>query len=142
MDRARRLGQDGYGQPDFPTPYHTRNAHPKLTVRKGTVGISTYAAKALGDVVYVELPEADSEVAKGDTIGAVESVKSASDIMTPVSGKVTEANNLLEDKPGTINKSPEADGWIARMEVKDAKEIEGLMDVKAYADFTGEKEGK
>ncbi|KAI9879856.1 MAG: glycine cleavage system H-protein subunit, partial [Pleopsidium flavum] len=81
----------------------------------GTIGISTYAAKALGDVVYVELPTADLEVNAGDSIGAVESVKSASDIMTPVSGKIIEANNVLEEKPGTINKGPEGEGWIARI---------------------------
>ncbi|KAI9716624.1 MAG: glycine cleavage system H-protein subunit [Chrysothrix sp. TS-e1954] len=108
----------------------------------GTIGISTYAAKALGDVVYVELPELNSEVSAGDTIGAVESVKSASDIMTPVSGTITEANGALEEKPGTVNKSPENEGWIARLEVRDQGELGALMDLKAYEEFTGEIEGK
>ena len=93
--------------------------------KTGTIGISTYAAKALGDVVYVELPTKDLTVSKGDTIGAVESVKSASDIMTPVSGKVIEANGALEEKPGGINKAPEGDGWIARIEVGEGIEGEG-----------------
>ncbi|KAL1589878.1 hypothetical protein WHR41_01088 [Cladosporium halotolerans] len=104
--------------------------------KTGTIGVSAYAAKALGDVVYVELPSVDLEVSAGESIGAVESVKSASDIMTPVSGKIVEANAVLEDKPGTINQSPEDEGWLAKIEVADAAEIEGLMDAEAYSAFT------
>ena len=104
----------------------------------GTIGISEYAAKALGDVVFVELPTIDLEVNQGDSIGAVESVKSASDIMTPVSGKIVEANNVLEDKPATINKSPEGEGWLAKIELRDAAEIEALMDGEGYKKFTEE----
>ena len=104
----------------------------------GTIGVSVYAAKNLGDVVYVELPTLDQEVNAGDSIGAVESVKSASDIMTPVSGKIIEANDVLEEKPGTINKSPESEGWIARIEVKDAAEISELMGDVEYGQFTAE----
>ncbi|TKA29166.1 hypothetical protein B0A50_03676 [Salinomyces thailandicus] len=107
-----------------------------------TIGISTYAAKALGDVVYVELPQTDMEVNKGDAIGAVESVKSASDIMTPVSGVVTEVNSALEEKPGTINKSPEGDGWLARIKVTNPGEVDGLMDAEAYQKFTEESSEK
>ncbi|KAF2486335.1 glycine cleavage H-protein-domain-containing protein [Neohortaea acidophila] len=108
--------------------------------KTGTIGISTYAAKALGDVVFVELPTADLEVSKGETIGAVESVKSASDILSPVSGRITEANSVLEEKPGTINASPEGDGWLARIELSDVSETEGLMDSQAYTKFTEEAE--
>ncbi|OQN97433.1 hypothetical protein B0A48_16592 [Cryoendolithus antarcticus] len=102
--------------------------------KTGTIGISTYAAKALGDVVYVELPTTDLEVSAGDAIGAVESVKSASDIMTPISGKIIEANAVLEDKPGTINRSPEDEGWMARIEVTDAAEVDKLMDGEGHQD--------
>lgn len=108
----------------------------------GTIGITNYAAKALGDVVYVELPTTDLQVTKGDTIGAVESVKSASDIMTPVSGKITETNGVLEEKPGTINHGPETEGWLAKIEVKDAKEMDGLMTKKQYDQHTGGEESK
>jgi len=101
----------------------------------GTIGITQYAAQALGDVVYVELPELELEVSKGDTIGAVESVKSASDIMTPVSGKVVKANSVLEEKPGTINKAPEGEGWLAVIEVQDVKELESLMTKEQYDSF-------
>lgn len=76
------------------------------------------------------------EVNQGDSIGAVESVKSASDIMTPISGKIIEANNALEEKPATINKSPEGDGWLAKIEVRDASEVEALMDADGYQRFT------
>lgn len=75
------------------------------------------------------------ECNKGDTIGAVESVKSASDIMSPVSGKVTETNGVLSDKPATINKGPESDGWFAKIEVKDSGELEGLMSKEEYDAF-------
>ncbi|KAI9816799.1 MAG: glycine cleavage system H-protein subunit [Pycnora praestabilis] len=104
----------------------------------GTIGITTYAAKSLGDVVYVELPVMDLEVNAGDSIGAVESVKSASDIMTPVAGKIVEANSILEEKPGIINKGPEGEGWIAKIAVKDKAEIEKLMGSTEYKKFTEE----
>ncbi|EGD88935.1 glycine cleavage system H protein [Trichophyton rubrum D6] len=100
--------------------------------KTATIGITEYAAKALGDVVYVELPSVDDEVACGDGIGAVESVKSASDIMSPASGKVIEVNTVLEEKPKTVNDSPEEDGWFAKIEVSDASELDGLMDIEAY----------
>ncbi|KAL9594743.1 MAG: hypothetical protein Q9219_006855 [cf. Caloplaca sp. 3 TL-2023] len=99
---------------------------------QGTIGITKYAASALGDVVYVELPAIDLEVSAGDSIGAVESVKSASDIMTPVGGKIIATNEKLEEKPGTINKGPEDEGWIARIQVGDAAEVDGLMGLKDY----------
>ncbi|EXJ56184.1 glycine cleavage system H protein [Cladophialophora yegresii CBS 114405] len=106
--------------------------------KTGTIGITAYAAKALGDVVYVELPEIGMDVAKGDTIGAVESVKSASDIMTPVSGKISDHNKLLEEKPGTINKSPESEGWLAKIEVTDLNELDALMSKEDYDNFEKE----
>ena len=109
-----------------------------LPPHSGTIGITVFAAKSLGDVVYVELPGIGLEVSAGDSMGAVESVKSASDILTPISGKVVEANDVLQEKPGIINKSPEDEGWIARIEVKDGGEVEGLMDMDEYAKFTAE----
>lgn len=109
--------------------------------KTGVIGISNYAAHALGDVVYVELPTAPMEVAAGDSIGAVESVKSASDINSPITCTIVEVNSLLEEKPGTINKSPEEDsaggGWVAKVEVGEAgvKDLEGLMSAEEYKDF-------
>ncbi|KAL8870153.1 MAG: hypothetical protein Q9174_003737 [Haloplaca sp. 1 TL-2023] len=105
---------------------------------EGTIGITHYAASALGEVVYVELPEQDLEVTAGDSMGAVESVKSANDIMTPVTGKVIATNEKLQEKPSMINKGPEAEGWIARLKIGDAKEVDGLMDLEAYRKHTEE----
>ncbi|KAF3483194.1 glycine cleavage system H protein [Arthroderma uncinatum] len=100
--------------------------------KTATIGITGYAAKALGDVVYVELPAVEDEVSAGDSIGAVESVKSASDIMSPASGTVVEVNTLLEEKPKTVNESPEENGWFAKIEITDASELDSLMDAEAY----------
>jgi len=112
--------------------------------KSGTIGISDYAAHALGDVVYVELPATGLEVSAGDAIGAVESVKSASDINSPVTGTIVEVNSLLEETPGTINKKPEdtatGGGWVAKIEVSEegVKGLEDLMDEAAYKTFTEE----
>lgn len=119
------------------------------SIPPGTIGITTYAASALGDVVFIELPEIGQEVSAGDTIGAVESVKSASDILTPLSGTVIAANEALEGKPSIINKAPEGEGWIAMIEVKSGGEDgsgsggkegdkEKLMDEEEYRRFTEE----
>jgi glycine cleavage system H protein len=109
----------------------TANTHP------GTLGISTYAAKALGDVVYIELPQIEMDVSEGDAIGAVESVKSASDILTPISGTVAEVNKELESKPGNINKDPEGEAWIAKITVS-GEPAGKMMSKEEYAAFTEE----
>jgi glycine cleavage system H protein len=106
------------------------------------LGISEYAAKALGDIVYVELPAEGKEVTAGDAIGAVESVKSAADINAPISCKITQVNLALEEKPGTVNQVPEDDshggGWIAKVQVTEQglKDFDNLMDSTAYEEFT------
>ncbi|CUS14413.1 unnamed protein product [Tuber aestivum] len=97
-----------------------------------TVGITEYAQKALGEVVYVELPRADAEVEAGEVVGAVESVKSASDILSPLSGTIVEANNELGNNPKLINKSAEGDGWICKIKVDDPEDIEALMSKEDY----------
>ncbi|KFH43643.1 Glycine cleavage system H protein-like protein [Hapsidospora chrysogenum ATCC 11550] len=111
--------------------------------KTAVVGISEYAAEQLGDVVYVELPEASGEwMEQGDTLGAVESVKSASDINAPIRCKITSVNVNLEEKPSIINQVPEDDsaggGWIAKVEVDEegAKQLDALMDSEAYKAFT------
>ena len=103
----------------------------------GTIGISPYAAKALGDVVYVELPEIGREVAKGDEAAVVESVKAASEVYAPVGGEVTEVNEKLEEAPETVNASADGEGWFLKMKIADAGELDSLMDeakYKAYCD--------
>jgi glycine cleavage system H protein len=110
----------------------------------GTIGISNYAAHALGDVVYVELPTAPLTVAAGDAVGAVESVKSASDINAPVSCTIVEANPVLEESPGIINKAPEEEGstggWVAKVVVGEGieKELDLLMTEEEYRAFSEE----
>lgn len=106
----------------------------QLTPPPGTLGISTYAAHALGDVVYIELPEVSLSVSAGDAIGAVESVKSASDILTPVSGTVVDINKALENKASEVNRDPEGEGWIAKIEVEGEPEGK-VMSQEEYRAF-------
>ena len=103
----------------------------------GTVGISAYAAKALGDVVFVELPDVGAEFDKGDEAAVVESVKAASEVYSPVGGEVTAVNEALEDAPETVNVSPDGDGWFLKLKIADDDELGALMDeakYKAYCD--------
>ncbi|KAF8922476.1 glycine cleavage H-protein-domain-containing protein [Mucidula mucida] len=98
----------------------------------GVVSITDYAQSSLGDVVFVELPTIGSQVEQGSQIGAVESVKAASDIYAPVSGIVKEVNESLSDQPSLINKSPEDKGWLCKIQLSDPKEMETLLTEKAY----------
>ena len=98
------------------------------------VGITDYAQHALGDIVYVDMPEVDDEVAKEEEFGAVESTKAASDLISPVSGTVVEINEALEDAPGLINENA-FENWIMKVEMSDAAELEDLMDAAAYEAF-------
>ncbi len=111
----------------------------EVSGKNATVGISEHAQDELGDIVYVELPELGKEVKSGEVLCSVESVKSASDIYAPVSGKVVEVNKVLEDTPETINKSAESDGWIAKIEISDLKEVDKLLDKTAYNEFLKEE---
>lgn len=101
---------------------------------EGYVGISAFAAKQLGNVVYVDLPEADDEFEQGEDFGAIESVKAASDLYAPVDLEVIEVNEALADDPRLINADP-MKNFIMKVEVKDASQLEELMDEAAYADF-------
>ncbi|HPA38989.1 MAG TPA: glycine cleavage system protein GcvH [Phenylobacterium sp.] len=97
-----------------------------------TVGITAYAAEQLGDVVFVEVPDAGKSVKAGDGLAVVESVKAASDVYAPISGEVTEGNSALGDAPETVNDQPEKAGWFAKLKVADKAEYEALMDRDAY----------
>ena len=103
-----------------------------------TVGITDYAANALGDIVFVDLPEVGDEVEKGEAFGAVESVKAASDVYAPISGEVVEINGALEDTPDLVNSSALEDGWFIKVKMSDAGEVDALMDEAAYAEHTKE----
>lgn len=98
----------------------------------GTVGITDYAQKSLGDVVFIELPEAGAQVTKGDDIGAVESVKAASDIYAPVSGQIEAVNKKLNDEPSLLNKQPESDGWLCQIKLSNPADFETLLTAEAY----------
>lgn len=98
----------------------------------GTVGITDYAQRQLGDVVYVELPEVGRELKKGEAAAVVESVKAASEVYAPVSGKVVEVNGELPDRPELVNQDPEGAGWFFKIEIADPSELDSLMDREAY----------
>ena len=101
------------------------------------VGITDYAQHALGNVVYVDMPEVDDEVEAGEDFGAVESVKAASDLISPVSGTVVEVNEALEDKPELINEDA-FENWIMKVELSDKSELDNLMDAAAYEEICKE----
>ena len=100
----------------------------------GFVGITDYAQHALGNVVYVDMPDVDDEVEAGEEFGAVESVKAASDLISPVSGTVVEVNEALDDEPELLNKDA-FENWIIKVQLSDKSELDNLMDAKAYAAF-------
>src|ERR687894_3301740 len=114
----------------MPTLGYTRD-HEWVKVDDGdlaTIGITSYAAEQLGDVVFVELPEVGRTVKKGEGAAVVESVKAASDVYSPVSGEVVETNQALGDNPGTVNSAPQASGWFMKLRLSDSSELDGLLD--------------
>lgn len=101
----------------------------------GTVGITDYAQNALGDIVFVEIPEIGDDFAKGDEVAVVESVKAASEIYSPVSGEITAVNEELEDNAALVNTSPNGDGWFFKISISDSSELESLLDEAGYENF-------
>ncbi len=104
------------------------------------IGITDHAQDQLGDVVYVELPKAGDEFAANDSFGSVESVKAVSEIFTPVTGKITETNDSLNDEPEKVNKDPYGDGWMIKMTMKSPGEVDSLLTAAEYEDFTKAEE--
>ena len=117
--------------------YSESHEYVRVEGEYGFIGITDYAQHALGEVVYVDMPEVDDEVEAGNEFGAVESVKAASDLMAPVSGTVVEVNEALEDEPGLVNTDPYAN-WIIKIELTDKTELDNLLDATAYAEFSKE----
>ena len=101
------------------------------------VGITSHAAEQLGDVVFVELPEAGTTVSKDDEVVVIESVKAASDILAPVDGEIAEVNEALVDDPGKVNEDPEGDAWFFKLKIEDLSVLDELMDEAAYKKFIG-----
>ena len=114
--------------------YSESHEYVKVEGEYGYIGISSYAQHALGNVVYVDMPDVDDEVEAGEEFGAVESVKAASDLISPVSGTVVEVNEALDDKPELINEDA-YENWIIKVELSDKNELDNLMDAKAYEEF-------
>jgi glycine cleavage system H protein len=119
---------------DFPEGILYTESHEWVRTGEGqvTTGLTDYAQSQLKDIVYVELPEVGSEFKKGDSIGVVESVKTVADIFSPITGKVTEANQTLKDHPEYINIDPYGKGWIVKIEVRDPEELKELLISKNY----------
>jgi glycine cleavage system H protein len=118
------------------TVHYTRE-HEWIRVEgdSATVGITDFAQGQLGDIVFVELPEAGRQVTKGGDAAVVESVKAASDVYAPVSGEVIEANQALTGDPSLVNTDPEGEGWFFRLSLSNPSELDGLMDAEAYKTF-------
>ena len=117
--------------------YAESHEYVKIEGEYGYVGITDYAQHELGNVVYVDMPDVDDEVEAGSDFGAVESVKAASDLISPVSGVVVEINEALADEPELLNADPYAN-WIIKVKLSDASEVENLMDAEAYKAAIGE----
>ena len=111
----------------------------QLEEDSATIGITDYAQKELGDVVYVELPETGISLEAGQTFGSVESVKAVSEIYAPLSGTVVEVNETLEDSPETVNEDPYGDGWMIRLEVTESAEVGELLSAADYRDYLEEE---
>ena len=111
--------------------------HEWILIEEGiaTIGITDFAQQSLGDLVFVELPEEDTQAAVSEQLAVVESVKAASEVYSPVSGKVVEVNSELEESPESINSSPYDDGWICKIAMSDVEELEDLMDAEDYSTY-------
>jgi glycine cleavage system H protein len=121
----------------YPQDYRYTKEHEwvKLEGDTGTVGITDHAQHELGDIVYVDLPQPGTQVAKGATLGSVESVKAVSDIYAPLSGEVIEVNEALTDAPETLNQDAHGKGWLVKLRLSDPAEMEGLLSEQAYETY-------
>lgn len=128
----------------FPANLYYSKDHEWVEVEgnRARIGITDYAQESLGDIVFVELPQVGDELAAGDSFGVVESVKSASDVYAPVSGKVVAVNEALLDSPQDINADPYGKGWMIEVEMSDPAEVEKLMDSGAYQLLVKEEKGE
>jgi glycine cleavage system H protein len=125
----------------YPADYRYTKDHEWIHVdgSVGTVGITDYAQQELGDVVFVEMPKPGAAIKAGQSFGTVESVKAVSEIFSPVSGEVVEANPLLTDAPEKINQDPHKSAWLVKLKLSDPGELSALMDATAYEAYVAEK---
>ena len=115
--------------------YAKSHEHVHVEGTTGTIGITDYAQKELGDVVFVELPQVGSELEAGDELGSIESVKAVSELFVPVSGEVIEINEALADNPALVNTDPWGDGWMVRIKLADVTEVDELMTAEEYDEY-------
>jgi glycine cleavage system H protein len=118
--------------------YHPEHDWTKVDGDTATIGITWYAQDALGEIVHFEPPEQESSVAKDESYGEVESVKAVSDLVSPLSGEVTEVNQAVVDEPEKINDDPYGEGWLIKVRLSDPSEVDGLLDVAAYKELLSE----
>jgi glycine cleavage system H protein len=125
----------------YPKDYRYTKEHEWIRAdgTTGTIGITDYAQHELGDVVFVELPKVGTQLKAGQSLGTVESVKAVSEVLTPVSGEVTETNPALVDAPEKINSDPHGSAWLIKIRLADPKEPASLMDAAAYEAYVTEK---
>ena len=107
----------------------------KIDDNIATIGITDYAQRELGDIVFIEFPSLNSNYNKGESMGTIEAVKTVADIFMPISGQIIELNDVLNDNPETVNNNPFNDGWILKLQIKDMGEVSELMDSKKYKTF-------
>ena len=124
---------------DFPSDLKFTKDHEWIRVEGNiaTLGISDFAQSELGDIVFVEMPEIGASIKKDDTFGTIEAVKTVADIVSPLSGEILEINEGLEESPESVNDDPYGDGWMIKIKISDAAELNELMDTAAYKDFVG-----
>jgi glycine cleavage system H protein len=119
--------------------YYKEHTWAKVSGKKATIGITDYAQNALGDIVYIDLPEVDANIEINSEIGEIESTKTTSSIISPLSGRVIEVNEDLTESPETINEDPYGKGWIAIVEIDDIAEVNDLMDASEYEKYVEEE---
>jgi len=119
--------------------YHPAHDWARVAGDEATIGITWYAQDSLGELVHYEPPEVGSTLAKDSAYGEVESVKAVSDLISPLSGEVTEVNERIVDEPETVNDDPYGDGWLVRLRIADAGELDGLLDADAYRKLLDEQ---
>lgn len=119
--------------------YHKEHTWVRVSGKKATVGITDYAQDALGDIVYIDLPETDTTIEANSELAEIESTKATSSVISPVSGAVIEVNDDLSESPEIINEEPYGKGWIAVIEIDDASEVDDLMDAADYAKYVEEE---
>jgi glycine cleavage system H protein len=122
--------------------YHREHAWVRVEGKRATIGISDYAQQQLGDIVYVDLPEIDTEVDADSELSEIESTKATSPVVSPVSGTIVEVNEDLADSPEIINEDPYGNGWLVALEMNDPSELNDLMNKAEYEKFLKEEEGK